>query len=266
MSTLRRALPLAGLVAAEAAALLGLHAAGTQPWADVAWSDLRGWLDAARPADAAMATLRLLALAVGWWLAVTTALSAVAALARADTLAAAVRPLTWSWVRAAVDRAAAAGVSAALLVPGSPALAGRGDVVDSDLAPPALSEPAALDDHQPSPPHRPSPPHDRPAPPRDGGGHDASAAPGDAADSSEADATERGDGERSHAIARGEHLWSIAAHDLARRRGVDVGDLTDREIAVHWSAVIDRNAASLRSGNPDLVYPGERLDLPSPPP
>jgi hypothetical protein len=38
--------------------------------------------------------------------------------------------------------------------------------------------------------------------------------------------------------------------------------LTNREIAVYWLKVCSVNRDSLRSGDPDLIYPGEIVKLP----
>jgi nucleoid-associated protein YgaU len=57
----------------------------------------------------------------------------------------------------------------------------------------------------------------------------------------------------------GDHLWSISADYLEQ-------DLmrvpTDSEIALFWRDVIEANRNRLRSGNPDLIYPGETVVLP----
>jgi nucleoid-associated protein YgaU len=55
-------------------------------------------------------------------------------------------------------------------------------------------------------------------------------------------------------INRGEHLWSIAASHL--------GDGTIADVAPYWRRLIAHNRARLRSGDPDLVYPGEVVELP----
>jgi nucleoid-associated protein YgaU len=57
-------------------------------------------------------------------------------------------------------------------------------------------------------------------------------------------------------VARGDHLWKISA----RRLGDDVAD---DEIAPYWSEVVDLNTPHLKSGDPDLIYPGEMVELPA---
>lgn len=69
-----------------------------------------------------------------------------------------------------------------------------------------------------------------------------------------------GSGElRTHVVTSGEHLWSIAEDELRRR--------TDRrptagEITLYWREVITDNRGRIASGDPDLIFPGERIVLP----
>lgn len=245
MSALRRVLPLVGLLAAVAAAVGLLHALGDQPWARVGTGDPGRWMAATPPVEALMAVLRLAGLAVGWWLLATTTATTVAALARAERVSRWVRPLTWAPGRRAADRAVAAGVSVVLVVSGVPSWAGE----TAPPPPPPLGEPA-VGDAAPS-------------------GRDERREPAGVRNVEEPDGT--GDGRdaeeatRTHEVAGGENLWVIAAEDLAARRGVSAAELDEEAVAAHWHAVIEANADRLRSGDPDLVFPGERLRLPAPP-
>lgn len=235
MTALRRVLPLVGLLAAEVAAVGVLHALGDQPWAQVPVAHARRWVTVTPPVEAVMAALRLAGLVVGWWLVVTTTTTATAALLRAERLVGLLRPVTWSVARRAVDRTAAAGLSAALLASGVPVMAD-----EADPPPPALSEPAAVEPGQSG-----ETPASQPAGGRDSG--------------------ERAAAPSVHEVAPGEHLWVIAADALAAHRGVAPDELADEAIAEHWRAVIEANAGRLRSGDPDIVFPGEQLRLPPPP-
>lgn len=65
----------------------------------------------------------------------------------------------------------------------------------------------------------------------------------------------------SYVVRRGDHLWKISARRL--------GDLLERpatngETGPYWRSVIEVNRDRLRSGNPDLIYPGELVKLPQP--
>lgn len=63
-------------------------------------------------------------------------------------------------------------------------------------------------------------------------------------------------------VQPGDHLWAIAARSLAEARaGCAGGD----ELVGYWRAVVDANEARLRSGDADLVFPGEAVHLPPPP-
>lgn len=63
-------------------------------------------------------------------------------------------------------------------------------------------------------------------------------------------------------IEPGDNLWAIAEEGLAARVGHDPAD---PETAPFWQATVDLNADALRSGDPDLVYPGEHIRLPATP-
>jgi nucleoid-associated protein YgaU len=66
----------------------------------------------------------------------------------------------------------------------------------------------------------------------------------------------------SHRVVPGDNLWTIARDHLAEVRGRPATQLSDREIAVYWLKVIKANRGRLRSGDPDLIYPGEPTVLP----
>jgi nucleoid-associated protein YgaU len=69
-------------------------------------------------------------------------------------------------------------------------------------------------------------------------------------------------GSRTHVVVPGDNLWRLAASEVARVSGV--ARPPDRAIVPYWRAVIDANRASLRSGDPSLVFPGEVVVLPAP--
>ncbi len=62
-----------------------------------------------------------------------------------------------------------------------------------------------------------------------------------------------------HAVVAGDHLWGIAANHLEATVGRSV---TEDEICQYWIRVIDANRDSIRSGDPDLIYPNEQITLP----
>jgi hypothetical protein len=60
-------------------------------------------------------------------------------------------------------------------------------------------------------------------------------------------------------VERGDHLWKISAEHLAYRVGRGV---RAAEIGPYWRETIKTNMDRLRSGDPNLIYPGEELLLP----
>jgi nucleoid-associated protein YgaU len=56
-------------------------------------------------------------------------------------------------------------------------------------------------------------------------------------------------------VVKGDHLWKISA----RRLGPEA---SNGVIAPYWREVIETNAPRLQSGDPDLIYPGEVVELP----
>ena len=61
-------------------------------------------------------------------------------------------------------------------------------------------------------------------------------------------------------VEPGDHLWKISATYLRSEFG-RMAD--DAEIWPYWRRVIEVNESRLRSGDPDLIYPGEVIELPS---
>ncbi len=68
----------------------------------------------------------------------------------------------------------------------------------------------------------------------------------------------------AHTVVAGESLWTIAAEQLAAATGRTVADLDAADIAPYWVQLCATNRSRLRSGDLDLVYPGEVLELPRP--
>lgn len=60
-------------------------------------------------------------------------------------------------------------------------------------------------------------------------------------------------------VEPGDNLWTIAA---ARVRVLTGTEPTDAQIAPYWGRVVEENRDRLRSGDPDLIFPGEVVVLP----
>jgi nucleoid-associated protein YgaU len=56
-------------------------------------------------------------------------------------------------------------------------------------------------------------------------------------------------------VVRGDHLWKISARHLGP-------DASNDRISPYWRRVIAVNEPRLRSGDPDLIYPGEVVEMP----
>lgn len=232
MDAARRFLGLAVAVAAEVGAVGVLHRLGALPWLQIDWARLGLWLARVPPEDALVAAARLVALAAAYWLLAST-LAYV--LARASRLPAAVQALEWATlpaVRRLADRALAVALAGSSMMVGLPAVATAAPVV----VPPALGSPDDLP------------------------GALAAPAAGEAAGGDEQVAEPAQLGvEEPYVVVRGDNLWAIAAADLTRLgRATGVGD-----IRRHWQRIIERNRHDLRSGDPDRIYPGETIALPT---
>jgi hypothetical protein len=64
-------------------------------------------------------------------------------------------------------------------------------------------------------------------------------------------------------VRPGDNLWLIASAALAEAPGPPP---EPHDVARYWRAVIAANRATLRSGNPSLIFPGEIVTLPPPTP
>lgn len=60
-------------------------------------------------------------------------------------------------------------------------------------------------------------------------------------------------------VVRGDHLWKISDRHLQSVHGGEAGTA---DVTTYWRLVIEENRTSLRSGDPDLIYPGEVIELP----
>jgi nucleoid-associated protein YgaU len=233
------------------------------PGADApAW---RLWLVATPPQDAVAAVLRLAATAAAWWLLATTGLYLVARLTRVPAI---VRTLEWTTpgaVRRLIDRAVAlslitslAGGTAAFAWGGQlptpvAAVADRrpGTLVPRSTGPGTQPQPSPEPLPVPAPPAVPLPVPAAPAVPL------PPVAPVPENSALRAGAAQPGPPGR-YSVQRGDNLWTIAANHLA-----DSGiTRSNSRIAPYWKELIQENRRDLRSGNPDLIFPGETLTLP----
>lgn len=247
MTTLRRTVRIVAWTGALLLVLTGLAAAGHGALAGprlVHPSSWPGWA-AARPADeVVMAALRLLAIALAGYLLAVTVLGVALRLVRAGRLVRIADVVTVPGVRTLLQAGVGAGMTGVLIVANLPGATAAGAspaprpapvlvaAVDAS-APPVMQK---LDDVLPPPP-APS----------------ASAAAAAAAAAG-----------RSWTVAPGEHLWSISGQVLALAWNRAP---TESEVGRYWSQVLEANRSVLADpDNPDLIFPGQELTVPPPPP
>jgi len=254
MRSLLRHARLLVLLVAEAAAVVAVYRLGSRPPFDLPLDNFHPWARAA-PVDALLAALRVVALVGAAWL---FAVTAAYALARGLGVRSALRVLehaTPNLVRRVVDHAVAASiVVGALAAPVHAATKPAPVVIDvrngrdhggslsslpADIRP-SRAAPTATSVATPSPAlPLPVPLPTTPPPP---------AQPA------------------SVVVQAGDNLWTIAADALARATARDRAGIADAEIARYWRAICDANATTVRSGNLDLIAPGEVIALPPLPP
>ena len=257
------------LIAAELLAITALHALGQTMGID--WQDVPGWFEATALEPAIAALLRIVALGLAYWLAASTILYT---LALASRIPSAIRAVEWATIPA-VQRVARKAVSATLLAsisasgfaaavieppdhlfdarpPSDATVVAPGDrpvglTDEGFLLPPGVSRPAYV----------PTPAPDQPSGDRIPA---APVAPATAQSDSDEAVPPPTSAMTEHEVVRGDNLWTIAAGHL----GVMMGrtDLSDAEIAPYWARVVALNVDHLRSGNPDMIQPGEVVQLP----
>ncbi len=67
----------------------------------------------------------------------------------------------------------------------------------------------------------------------------------------------------SHTVIAGDSLWSIAASQVAQHADQSPASLAAADVTPYWQAVCAANRSTLRSGDVNLIYPGEQITLPS---
>lgn len=237
-------LPLMTLAVATLTA--GFHALGAVDGTTVEWTDPLAWLTGVSPETVLMAMLRTVGLAIGYWVIGTTTAYTLAR--RRGKIPRWIRLITLPMVRRVVDRAFATALTASIaLSPIHPATA-----IEEEPAP------IVFDVHEGVPlPHVLLGPAPMTA----------------AADSTigqplPAPVASRAEDTRvatfavpvdNYTVLDGDSLWTIAARRLALDGQAEpAGD----DITVYWRRIIDANRHSLRSGDPNLIYPGEIIAMP----
>jgi hypothetical protein len=200
--------------------------------------DLASWLTARPPVEAAFAVLRLVVLVLAAYLLAVTVLGVALRLVRAGRLVRAVDLVTLPAVRRVVGSAFGVGLMGAPLAvvgPTAPAGVAQVQLVVGAAAP--------LQPGGTCPSGRRRPRHPRCAawtsrrrrpPPR-----------------------------TDVVVGAGDHLWSVADRALTGAWGRAA---SDAELTPYWEQVVEVNRERLADpGNPDLLFPGQVVSVPTPP-
>lgn len=224
------------LLGFEVGAVVALHRLGRLSWLRLPDSDLTGWLAANPPIETIAALIRPMALIAALWLLATTVLyGAVRASGR--PIAGALSRLTLPTAKRAIDGALVFGVSTLIAAGPSPALAVATPL--PHLLPDAASEETAESASAVALERLGWPVSREIATVLDHGAPDP---PG------------------MYTVVKGDNLWSIAAGHLETERETT----SKADIARYWRRVIAANKEHLRSGDPNLIFPGETIELPFP--
>lgn len=213
-------------------------------------ADLDTWLATNPPADVAIGLALPVAGLLVAYLTVVGVLYLLAVLLRAPRAVRALARVTPAGIRAVAERTVAVGLLTATWA--APAAA-----ADAGGLPPGLRVPATADSGVRAPalvlPTVPGPTAGPPTP---------EAAPPPLVAPPRRPAPEATAPARRVTVAAGDHLWGIAARALADARGTDVRQVAVGDVAGYWAEVVRTNRASLRSGDPDVIHPGEEIRLP----
>lgn len=295
------ALTLAGWTAFLAVAVAALHAVGgalaPPPLTDP--GGLGDWLDQRQAAEAAFAVLRLVALGMAWYLLVVTIAGAVARMTGWRSLVRALDSVTVPAVRRLVAGAAGASLAAAAFTGGG----GTALAEAHAMAPATPSAVAETMRRLPDAPPGAGPTAPVTAPPATVAGpgrvppgtvpvmRRLPASPPDSSATSPASTTPPsappsqatraaaapdpplpppGSGQgpaaagRTWQVVPGDHFWAVAERVLAEAWERSP---TDDEVDPYWRALVQANAAVLADpANPDLLFPGQVIAVPAPPP
>jgi len=261
------------LVGGAVLTIVLLHRLGSEPAFAVEWGRLWGWLGDTPVERVLLGLGRMVALVLAYWLGGSAVLATAARIARLPGLVRRIDWLTLPIVRRTAERVAAVTLTLSTLAPTGAALAATEEpappdgtavvtVVDVEPAPhyvpiPAgdhvMPAPAAVSTAATVSPRAPGPilagaldPHASPE--RAGVGPDLVLRTGGALTAT----TER-------TVRSGDHLWSIAEDHM---RAVLSRTPSDGELATYWAHLVDVNRGRLRSGDPNLIFPGEIVTCP----
>jgi hypothetical protein len=268
------------LVGVAAFHALGAGALAPPPVTDPgAWG---AWASAREPLVATVALLRLLVLALAWYLVGVTTVGTVARLTRGARLVRIADALTLPAVRRLLQGALGVGLATAMVGAAAPvprvapgatgALAGDLQLVRAETSPGAPARPLPLEllDTVPGGEElvlrRITGDADGPPGVEDGPPATETAEPAEPVIAEPAEPVSAGHlaaDPTEHEVVAGESLWAIARDAVAADTDRPP---SDAEVHRYWEALIDRNRDRLADAdNPDLIFPGQRFELPPAP-
>jgi nucleoid-associated protein YgaU len=211
-----------------------LHRLGDLEWTRIGWADPITWLRTADATQVLVASLRMLGLVLCYWLAASTLVYVCALASRSSGAIRAAAATTPSAIRRAAGRITVVAVAASTMA--GPAAAAVGSTR------PVISAPDPIDARVVEAPSDPwqvdpgfLPVTVRRSPPI---------------------AAERSSRVE---VRSGDTLWGLAERQLATRLGRPPAT---GEIASYCRTLVAANLPGLRSGDPDLIHPGEIIVLP----
>lgn len=240
MTVARAAARTGGWLVALVAAVVVLHTMGGQlsPPPVLEPQAVGPWLQEREPLEAAFSVLRLVALALAWYLLVIVTLGAAGRLLRLRHVVSAANVITVPALRQVVHGALGLSITtnslAALSRPVSAA-----DASAESSSPPVMRR---LPDPVPPVPSAPA------------GTERALAEPTPAGPEPVPEWT----------VKQGEHFWAVAEAVLTEAWGRHP---SDAQVVPFWRTLVDANRRRLRNpADPDQIFPGQKLAVPAVPP
>jgi hypothetical protein len=209
------------------------------------------------------------ALGLAWWLTASTVLYAIANATRIPGLVRGVRWATFAPIRRMID-----GALATTIVVGS-TLGTAGVATASPASRTAvvvqLDEPDVSADA--SPVYQPRPAGDglqveyQPMPAGDPPRQSPATTVPDASSTNTqperpVDEPSREPPPAMYVVRPGDNFWTIAEQHLAKSAAGPGHGLPTKEVHAHWLQVVEANDDRARSGDPNLIVPGEHVELP----
>lgn len=245
VEALRRLAPMVVWVAGLGALLVAMAALGHGALAPPdltapgSWGD---WLAARTAPEAAVAILRLVVIALAWYLLVVTVLAVALRLGSAGRLVTVADVVTLPFVRSLVQAGLGIGLAGA-------AVAAVGSVAMEHPGPrgaPTAADAALVSSVSP------------------GDAVMQRLSPEGAPPVMQKVTAEAPSASRTWTVTAGEHFWSISTRVVAEAWGREP---TDHEVAPYWEQLVEANRGRLADrSNPDLLFPGQELVVPTPPP